>query len=366
LSDFIEAHGLTLNQTPHWMLYGANGHTGRLIAERAVRQGQKPILAGRSARRIEALAAELDCPSRVFGVHEAAEIVRQMVDVEAVLNCAGPFSATAGPMIDACLTAGLHYLDITGEIAVIEAAAARHDRAVEAGVAVIPAVGFDVVPSDCLAAMLAARLPKANRLILALTGTGSVSPGTAKTMLEGLRLGGRARIDGRIAKVPLAWKSMEIPFREGPRSAVTIPWGDVASAWHSTGIPNVEVYVAMSARRIRWLRRLRPLVAALRLPLPQSLLTAGIRRFLVGRSDHRPQASRGSFWGVVSDADGNSVEATLETPPSYSLTAATAMASLERVLAGGVVRGFATPSRAFGSEFILTFAGTDFRWQTGQ
>ena len=81
---------------------------------------------------------------------------------------------------------GGHYLDITGEIPVIEAAASRHDRAVKAGVCLIPAVGFDVVPSDCLAAMLARRLPDATELILAFTGVSRLSTGTAKTMLEGL------------------------------------------------------------------------------------------------------------------------------------------------------------------------------------
>jgi len=344
------------------MIYGANGHTGRLVAEEAARRGLKPVLAGRNPEAIRSLAAELDCPSRVFGLRDAGEIAAQLVDFNAVLHCAGPFSATAGPMTDACLAARVHYLDITGEIAVIESAAARHERAVEAGVAMIPAVGFDVVPSDCLAAMLARRLPDATHLILAFTSPGRISPGTAKTMLEGLPHGGRARIDGRITKVPVAWKVREIPFRDGTRSAVTIPWGDVASAWHSTGIPNIEVYLAMSPGQIRWLRLLRPLVPLVRLPLPPSLLGSGIRQFVAGPSAKRREASRGSFWGRVSDAQRNSVEATLQTPEGYRLTVLTALASLEKVLAGEAPAGFSTPSKAFGPEFILSIPDTDLRW----
>jgi len=353
-----------VSESRQWMIYGANGYTGRLIAQEAIRRGRKPVLAGRNAEAIPAIAAELDCPGRVFGLGDAAEIAAQLSDLRAVLHCAGPFSATAEPMMEACLAAGVHYLDVTGEIPVIEAAAARHARAVEAGVTMIPAVGFDVVPSDCLAAILARRLPEATHLILAFIGVGKISPGTARTMLEGLPQGGRVRVDGRIIKVPTAWKSREIPFREGPRWAATIPWGDVASAWHSTGIPNIEVYLAMSPGQIRWLRLGRPLLPLLRLPLPQSLLRSGMRRFLAGPSAKKGGARRGSFWGCVRDAQGNSAEATLETPEGYRLTALTAMASLEKVLAGEAPPGFSTPSKAFGAEFILRIPETDLRWKT--
>ena len=353
-----------LSQTVQWMIYGANGHTARMIAEEAVRRGLKPVLAGRNAHAIRALADELDCPSRVFGLGSVQEITAELAGLQAVLHCAGPFSATAEPMIEACLAAGVHYLDITGEIPVIEAAAARHQRAVEAGVALIPAVGFDVVPSDCLAAMLARRLPKATHLTLAFTGTGTISPGTARTMMEGLPQGGRVRVDGRITKVPTAWKTMEVPFREGTRTAVTIPWGDVAAARHSTGVPNIEVYMAMSPGQIRSLRLMRPLLAALRLGLLRSLLCRAIRRFLAGPPDKRREVSRGSFWGRLVDPKGNSVEATLGTPPAYRLTALAALASLEKVLAGEAPPGFSTPSKAFGAELILSIPETDLRYPT--
>ena len=345
------------------IIYGANGYTGRLIAEEAVGRGMKPTLAGRDERKIRALAEELECPHRVFALDDPAEVARGLADHRAVLHCAGPFSATAAPMIGACLAAGVHYLDITGEVSVIEAAAALHPRAVEAGVALLPAVGFDVVPSDCLAAMLHGRLPAATHLQLAFTGTGTVSPGTANTMLEALPQGGQVRIDGRITRVPPAWRSMEVPFREGPRSAVTVPWGDVSSAFHSTGIPNVEVYLSMSPRRIRWLRRMRPLLPLLRLPLPAAPLRWAIRRFMAGPSPEERRTTRGSFWGRVVDEQGASVEATLLTPSGYLLTAQTALACLERVLTGDAPRGFSTPSRAFGAEFILGIPETDFRWE---
>jgi len=345
-----------------WMIYGANGYTGRLIAEEAVRRGMRPVLAGRHARRVEPLAAALGCPARVFSLDDPEQIARQLAGLRAVLHCAGPFSATARPMMDACLRSRAHYLDITGEIAVIEAAAARGNAAEEAGVTLLPAVGFDVVPSDCLAAMLAERLPGATLLQLAFGGIRGVSPGTAKTILESLPFGGRARIDGRIVEVPTAWKTMDVPFREGVRPAVTVPWGDVASAWHSTGIPNIEVYLAMPARQIRWLRRLRGLLWPLRLGLVRRGFQRAVPWLLAGPSDQERQQEQGAFWGRVSDAGGCQVQATLQTASGYQLTVWTALAALERILEGGTGTGFVTPSKAFGPEFILDIPQTDLRW----
>lgn len=344
-----------------WLIYGANGYTGRLVAAEAVRCGMRPLLAGRNATDVERLAARLACPSRVFDLRSVDGIVRNLHGVQAVLHCAGPFSATAVPMMDACLLGGVHYTDITGEIEVIESAAARHEQAQRAKTALMPAVGFDVVPSDCLAATLKAELPQATRLQLAFASDGSLSPGTTKTMIEGLPRGGRARIDGRIETVPSAWKTREIPFRGGPLHAVTIPWGDVSSAYYSTGIANIEVYTAMppgAARRIRQWRWLMPALGAA--PL-QRLLKWYVGRSVPGPDREELETGRASLWGRVEDASGHSVEATLETPGGYPLTVATSLAVIERLLAGQGPIGFATASQAFGKDFILSVPGTDLQ-----
>jgi short subunit dehydrogenase-like uncharacterized protein len=354
-----------VTKPPPWLIYGANGYTGRLIAQEAVRRGLAPILAGRNADRMEGLARELACSCRIFDLSRTDGIVGNLCGVRAVLHCAGPFSQTARPMLDACIRAGVHYLDITGEINVIELAATLHQEAATARVTLMPAVGMDVVPSDCLAAKLAERLPKAQRLELAISSAGTISRGTAATILEGLPSGGRVRIDGTITKVPLNWKTKDVSFRHGVRTAVTAPWGDVASAWHTTGIPNIEVYMAMPPRRIRWLRVLRPVLPLLRLPFLRALFRRGIRRFIAGPSPDERKRTRVSFWGRAVDARGNSVEATLVTPSGYSLTASAALACLEKVLAGEGPIGFATPAKAFGGDFILTIPGTEFRWENG-
>jgi len=351
-----------MSEPPPAMIYGANGYTGRLIAAEAVRQGLKPIVAGRDRRAVESLAAELRCPSRVFSLDDIATVARQLEGLSAVVNCAGPFSSTAAPMMEACLRAKLHYLDITGEIDVIEAAAALDDRAKQMGIAILPAVGFDVVPSDCLAAMLTEKLPSATKLLLAFGGNSGPSPGTAKTVLQSLPGGGRARIDGEIREVPAAWKTREIPFRDGSQFAETIPWGDVATAWHSTGIANIEVYMAATpamARQQRTLRRVAPL---LRFRPLKRLAEWYVERTIHGPSAEARTRGRAEFWGQVSDPQGHTAEATLETPEGYTLTSLTAVACLRRVLDGAAPAGFSTPSMAFGKKLILSIPGTDLRW----
>lgn len=349
------------NANGRLLIYGANGYTGRLIAQEAVRRGLAPILAGRSPGAVEDLARRLGCESRVFSLGDPEQIAGHLCSVAVVAHCAGPFSATAVPMIEACLREGVHYTDITGEIDVIEAGAARHERAREAGIALMPAVGFDVVPTDCLAATLAAELPEATRLELAFAGSGGLSPGTTKTMLEGLPKGGRARIDGRIVRVPAAWKSQEIPFRSGRRWAMTIPWGDVASAYYSTGIPNIEVYLSASPAAIARARRWGRVMPLLGLWPLGAVAKWWAGRTVKGPSQHERESSRTSLWGRVSDDAGHSVEATLETPEGYTLTVLTTLAVAERLLAGGGPRGFATPSRAFGKDFICRIPGTDLQ-----
>jgi short subunit dehydrogenase-like uncharacterized protein len=344
-----------------WILYGASGYTGRAIAEEAGRHGLRPILAGRNERTISALARELELPHRVFSLNDAETLRQSIRGAWLILNCAGPFSATARPMMEACLAEHAHYLDITGEIDVIEAAAGLDQRARAASVSLLPAIGFDVVPSDCLAAKLAARLPGAKRLQLAFSALGSLSPGTAKTMLEAVSQGGQVRIDGRLTRVPLAWKTLEVPFREGTRLAMTIPWGDVASAYYSTGIGNIEVYAATPPRQTTMLRRLRWALPALGVWPLKSWAASSIEKRIHGPSAESRTRDTSSLWGCAEDDGGNRVSATLTTPNGYSLTVSTALAAIERLQKSSAASGFLTPSRAFGADFIDSIPGCDFQ-----
>jgi len=342
-----------------WMIYGANGYTGQIVAEAAVARGARPVLAGRRAEAVRSLAEKLDLPHRVFDLD--GDLAPHMEGVTLVLHCAGPFSKTSKPMVDVCLQGGIHYLDITGEIGVFEACHARSEEARRAGAIVMPGVGFDVVPSDCLAASLAARLPGATELQLAFTGLGEPSAGTAKTMLEGLPGGGAVRKDGRITRVPTAWKSMTVPFHDHERSAVTIPWGDVSTAYHSTGIPNIETYVALPKRMIRGMKLASTFRGVLKLGPVQRMAARMVEKRVKGPDAEARASGKSELWGRVADESGREVQGTLTTPEGYRLTAISGLAAVDRVLAGGIAPGFHTPSTAFGADFVASLEGCTLR-----
>jgi short subunit dehydrogenase-like uncharacterized protein len=334
-----------------FVLYGANGYTGRLIAQVALREGMKPVLAGRSKEPIEALASELGCESLVFPLDEPERVAKLIEPFGALLLAAGPFSATSRAALEACIRARTAYLDITGEIDVFEHVFGRHADAVAAGIPVLPGTGFDVVPSDCLARALSEALPGATKLELAFRGF-KTSPGTMKTMIEGLPSGGRARIDGELVRVPSAWKTLMVPFPDKPRLTMTIPWGDLATAYRSTGIANIEVFMAMPESAIDAARRMRFFAPLLGFGLVQTYLKrkAEARK---GPTAEERERERSYLWGRVTK--GETVKTgTLETLEGYALTSETSVAIVKRVLAGSVAAGVWTPSQAFGARFIET------------
>lgn len=342
-----------------WLLYGANGYTGELIARAAAARGLAPVLAGRGALPLERLAAALGLTRRVFGLEDAAVLDRALEGVSAVLHCAGPFSRTARPMAAACLRQGVHYLDITGEAPVFEELAAQGVAARARGVMLLPGSGFDVVPSDCLAAHLKRRLPTATRLALAFQPSRGISRGTALTLIENVHRGGLVRRDGVLARVPPGYRTRRIDFGRGPRPAITIPWGDVSTAFHSTGIPGVEVYLAAPAS-LRWgIRATRLLGPVLGSGPVQRLLRRRVLERRPGPDADERARGRCLLWGEAADTLERVAVSRLRTPEGYELTCLTALALVERVLAGDVHPGFQTPSRAYGPDFILAIPGVE-------
>jgi short subunit dehydrogenase-like uncharacterized protein len=342
------------------LLYGANGYTGSLIARLAAGQGVRPVLAGRDEGAIGALADELGFEHRTFALDRPAAIERGLAGCTVVLHCAGPFSHTYRAVSEACLRTGTHYVDITGEIDVFEALAARDGAARDAGVMLLPGAGFDVVPSDCLAAHLAARLPGATRLELAIAGSGRLSRGTLRTASENQQRGGMIRQGGALRSVPPAWRTAAIDFGDGrPRSAVTIPWGDVATAYHSTGIPDIEVYAALPPRLIRLLRATRRSGWLLRQPPVRALQRLLLRALPPGPDQAELERGRSRVWGRVEDGQGSRATAVLRGPNAYLFTAHAALRIVRRVLAGDAPTGYQTPSRAYGPDLVLEVPGTE-------
>ena len=275
-----------------------------------------------------------------------------------VLHCAGPFSATAAPMMVACLAAHAHYLDITGEISVFEHARTLDAAARAAGIAICPGVGFDVIPTDCVAAVLKAALPDATHLALGFDSRSGMSPGTAKTSIEGLAQGGKVRKEGRIISVPLAYKTRRIDFGDGEKLAMTIPWGDVSTAYATTGIPNIEVYIPGSPAMVAWLRRVSRIKWLIGMGLAQRFMKRRIERTVKGPSATKRDAHPTFVWGEVENSQGDKRTARIKTANGYNVTVTGALTVAEHLLANNVPGGAYTPAKLIGPDLVTRLPGS--------
>lgn len=340
-----------------WMIYGANGYTGRLVGELAAHRGLRPVLAGRHEERVAEVATQLNLEHRVFDLGDIEAARRGLEGMSAVLLTAGPFSATSAPMVQACLDTRTHYLDVTGELGVFEEVFFRDEDARRAGIALLPGVGFDVVPTDCLAAMLARELPQAARLEIGIAGLASMSQGTWKSSVEGMARGGFVRRGGRIIPVPAAWRKRVIPFPHKPLTAVTIPWGDVSTAYRSTSIPDIWVYMALPRHMQRILPVADRLKAVLGAPSVQHALKRLVERVVKGPDDQARAHGYSHIWAEAVDASGAYVSGTLSGPDGYSMTADASIRAVGAILDGVVRAGAWTPSQALGAEFVRELDG---------
>jgi len=339
------------------IIYGATGYSGRLLANAIVAGGGRPLLCGRDPEKLRAAAHDHDLAWRAATVSDASGLRTIFDGATVVVNAAGPFSATARPILDACLAVGSHYLDITAEVPVIEHIASRHRELADRGIMAMPAIGFDVVPSDCLAVHLAHRLPDADRLRLAVTGLAFITRGSARTLLESVN-GGIVRRHGVVSSVPLGALERTFEGAEGRRACVNVSLGDIATAYWSTGIPNIETYVE-GTPLIRWM------LASCR-ALGPVLGTAPVQAWLAAWAEILPDDPTGGtdqtdrFMEIMAEAeapDGTRVRARLRTPEAYAFTATTGSAIVARVLGGDLEPGFQTPARVYGGDFVLRFPG---------
>lgn len=339
-----------------FLLYGANGYTARLILDRVALFGLTPVLAGRSEAQLRPLAEQHGLSYHVADLTYAPALDAILRDVPVVLHCAGPFSQTAAPMQQACLRAGTHYLDITGEVSVFEHGLTLDKEARARNVMLMSGVGFDVVPTDCLARYLHEQLPDATHLQLAFTNEGGgISHGTAQTALEGTGIGGMVRQNGQLKTVPYAHTTLTVDFGTGhPQPCLSLPWGDLTTAYRTTGIPNIETYMGASAGQIR-LAKLGNIFGGLLRSAPvQTVLRRLITARVTGPDETTRQRARTHVWGRVWNARGQSVTARLHGPEAYTLTALTIT---RYVLNGNWQPGFQTPASQYGADLILDIDG---------
>lgn len=342
-----------------WVIYGSYGYTGRLIAEKAVNVNQNIVLSGRNEKKLKQQADELEVLYMAAEISDPLQMDKLLEGAHLVIHCAGPFVDTWKPMVEACIRNRCHYLDITGEINVFEGIKARNEELAAADIMAMPGTGFDVVPTDCLALFLKKQLPDASHLELAFMGVGGgVSHGTAQTMAENLGSGGAVRENGNIKKVPAAWKTRIIDFGPKKRKAVSIPWGDVSTAHHTTGIENIVVYTAMKNSAIRALKLSNWIAPMLRLPPVKSFVKHRISKNVTGPDQTGREEGKSYIWGEVRNKDGEASSARQVTPEGYRLTASTSLHIARKVDAGDFTPGYQTPASAYGEDLILEIEGT--------
>ncbi|MBS1976014.1 MAG: saccharopine dehydrogenase NADP-binding domain-containing protein [Bacteroidetes bacterium] len=335
-------------------VYGSYGYTGQLIVRLCKSKGLQVILAGRDELKLKQQSTETGYPYRVLGISDKEGLQKWLEPAEVLIHCGGPFRYTAGVMAEICLRTKTHYTDITGEYEVFELLAGKDSEAKQSGIMIMPGTGFDVVPSDCLALHLKNRLPGATHLQLAFTSTkGGLSRGTRKSMTEGLGYGGLIRTNGKLTMLPLGDKVMEVNFGPFKVPTMCIPWGDISTAWRSTGIPNIEVYTGVTESMIRNAKRSRYINWLLRLRPVKNFLLNQIDKKAPGPSEETRNTSKSYLWGKVTDAKGTTAESRLETLNGYNLTAITAVIIAEKILSGDFKMGYQTPAMAYGENLIL-------------
>lgn len=338
-----------------WLLYGAYGYTGQLIGDEAQRHGVSVIAAGRNAEKMAALTASWAQEKHVVSLGDRAALHRLLQEVDGVMHCAGPFEDTAAPMVEACLETGTHYLDITGEWQVFEALRRRDAEARDAGIVVLPGVGFDVVPTDCVAATLARACPDATALSLGFVGLGALSRGTALTALRGWGEGSLMRRNGRLVRIPAGSHTRQVEIAGRTRTLTAIPWGDISTAHHTTGIDTIAVYTEVPPVLRRLLRASTALPAWLR-ALLHPLAEVAVRTLVQGPDAETRAAGASWVWGEVHRPDGTTRTARWTGPEGYTLTARTAVAAMQALETTDPAPGYHTPSTAFGPDFVASVA----------
>lgn len=342
------------------LLYGANGYTGELIARYAPQYGLQPILAGRNKAAVEALAKELQLPFRIVELHDSNALKNALEDIALVIQAAGPYHITAQPMIDACIATHTHYIDLNGDLDVFELLQGYDQAAKNSGIMVLPGAGFDVVPTDCLALYLKEQLPDAHELTISFAVIGSaLSRGTSISTLHKLGTPGAIRKDGKIVYEPMGKKGMSVRFPgyRKPVFVMSIPWGDISTAWYSTGIPNITTYTAINKFAWYFLKGQSVFNWLLKTSFMRSIIMGILKMQSAGPDQKIRDKATSHIRGKVINKNGACVEACMETPEAYSLTAFTILVIARKIINGEYKPGYQTPASAYGADLIMEIDG---------
>jgi short subunit dehydrogenase-like uncharacterized protein len=338
-----------------WMLYGAYGTTGRMILHEALRRGKRPILGGRDASQLTALASAAGLASRALALDDPGPAGKALAGIAVVLNAAGPFFRTGAPLRRLCLEAGVSYVDVNGEIGDFRAAIDCDAEAKAKSVAIVPGAGFGVVFGEALAAHVARRLPGATWMRLSLlpanAGTSRAAALSTASVLAG---GGYAVSGGELLRRPIGFRSWRVARKGQFTPALRFgaaPCAELIAAQRLTGVPDIVIGVPMPLAASFLLRVAAPLVAK----VISSAIVAGRSASPSGKSASTHLQS--SVWAEAGNSHGEPIVSMLETGEGYRMAAVAAVRAVEEVLARRPV-GALTPAQAFGPRFALSLPDT--------
>jgi short subunit dehydrogenase-like uncharacterized protein len=355
-------------------VYGATGYTGRQVAAELADAGAELILSGRNRGKLDNLAAELagEVAVKRATLDDPASLRALLADCSAVVDCAGPFVRFGEPVLAAAVETGTHYLDTTGEQPYMKMAFERYGPgAAEAGVAVIPAMGFDYVPGDMIASLTANGIDELDGLSLYYCWDGfTPSQGTARTTLEIIkggdlewRNGGWVEASGGVSR-----GTYEFPPPVGRRGMVRYPAGEQITVPRHIRTRNVRTTMNASAFASE---RLAPLFAAAMRPAGLAMRTPlkRLAQAVISRLPEGPTAEqrRRMRWMIVCEAKRGEIErkGVISGRDVYGFTAAAicrgAMIAAGR---GFEARGGLAPSQAFDpKDFLAGLDRFDVRWR---
>lgn len=344
-----------------FLIYGVTGYTGKLVIRECVKLGLRPVIAGRNEAKLKLLASEFQLDYRCFTLDTAAEIDKHISGFRLVLHCAGPYQLTLKPMVEACLRCNVHYADITGDVDLLQWVKSKQEEAVSKGILLLCGAGFDLVPTDCVANQLHSKMPDATVLEIAFSLEGAgVSHGTFSSMVLNLGNPGWVRIGGALTREPLGHRGRHFSFGSHKRFCISVPWGDLVTAYESTGIPTIYTFSAANGFAYVMLKNQYLFNAILRSRIFKSVLKWYGDKFITGPSETLNSNGKSLIYGKVQNQAGDICEAILQCPESYEFTARSCAVIAKKILNETIKPGFQTPAGMFGANLVMEIEGCNY------
>lgn len=331
-----------------WVL-GATGRAGAGTARELVRRGVQPVLVGRSAERLDRLAAALGGDARCLvsgSLVDAASRVRYERPA-VVVNAVGPYSPTGPQTATACL-GGTDYVDLANELDAVTALLALDEQAVASGDCLVTGAGFGVVATESALLSLCAERPgPVSVRVDAIPAVSELGPAVVASAIDVLASGARRIEGGRMAWGRFGSDARRLELPDGSRvTTVGVPTGELVAAWRASGAASV-VAATSEVPSGRGARALLPVAARV---LARPRLRESVKRTAARFNFTPPARGGGTSWARAEAkwSDGSLEERWLQTDDGYAMTFRVACEVALRLASGDRKPGAHTPGRLFG------------------